>query len=184
MLAGSIFYVAFIGQFWHPNGPLLYASSVALGMGAAILWTAQGVFLAVNSESATIGRNSGLFWAMFQSSQLLGNAFVFFEMRGKDDFGQSERHLIVGVLLVVCAIGASLFLAMRPTPWVLHQREDQQPADTPVSAFKRSWQLLWTPRMLLLCLTFAYSGLELTFISGVYGACLGFTRSFGSAAKR
>jgi len=56
-------------------------------------------------------------------------------------------------------------------------------ADSPFAALRRSWQLLWTPDMLLLCLTFAYSGLELTFFSGVYGTCVGFTKSLGPLAK-
>ncbi len=44
-----------------------YVVSVLIGCGAAILWTAQGVYLALNSNDLTISRNSGLFWALFQS---------------------------------------------------------------------------------------------------------------------
>ncbi len=38
--------------------------------------------------------------------------------------------------------------------------------------------------MLLLSLVFLYTGLELTFFSGVYGACVGFTRSLGAAEAK
>jgi hypothetical protein len=43
-----------------------YTVSVLVGIGAAILWTAQGVYLADNSNDSTISRNSGIFWALFQ----------------------------------------------------------------------------------------------------------------------
>ena len=32
-----------------------------------VLWTGQGSFLTLNSKGDTMGRNSGIFWALFQS---------------------------------------------------------------------------------------------------------------------
>ena len=43
--------------------------------------------------------------------------------------------------------------------------------------------LLFTKNMLLLMITFGYTGLTLTFWSGVYGTCLGRTKHFGEEAK-
>lgn len=40
-----------------------------------------------------------------------------------------------------------------------------------------------TPRMLMLVVTFCYTGLMLTFWSGVYGTSIGRTKSFGDDAK-
>lgn len=31
-----------------------------------VIWTGQGNFLTINSDSETIGRNSGVFWALLQ----------------------------------------------------------------------------------------------------------------------
>lgn len=33
---------------------------------SVVLWTAQGNVLAINSNDVTIGRNSGIFWALLQ----------------------------------------------------------------------------------------------------------------------
>jgi len=41
MFLGSLLYALFIGQFWQPNTIILYLCSAILGLGAAILWTAQ-----------------------------------------------------------------------------------------------------------------------------------------------
>lgn len=43
-----------------------YSVSILVGIGAALLWTAQGVYLTVNSDDSTISRNSGIFWTLFQ----------------------------------------------------------------------------------------------------------------------
>jgi hypothetical protein len=45
---------------------MYYTVSVLVGIGAAILWTAQGVYLAVNSDESTISRNTGIYWALLQ----------------------------------------------------------------------------------------------------------------------
>ncbi len=43
-----------------------YIVSILVGIGAALLWTGQGVYLAINSDDLTISQNSGIFWALFQ----------------------------------------------------------------------------------------------------------------------
>ena len=37
----------------------------------SVLWTGQGNFLTVNSDSETISRNSGIFWALLQFRSVL-----------------------------------------------------------------------------------------------------------------
>jgi hypothetical protein len=44
-----------------------YTVSILMGLGAATLWTAQGVYLSQNSDDSTISRNTGIFWALFQT---------------------------------------------------------------------------------------------------------------------
>ncbi len=52
-----------------------------------------------------------------------------------------------------------------------------------MEAARRSLRLLKTRKMFLLMWTFFYTGLELTFFSGVYGPCVGFTEAMGKNAK-
>ena len=178
MLLGSLLYSVYIGQFAILNDYLLYISSAALGFGAAILWTAQGNFLTINSDQMTMTRNSGIFWAMMQSSMLIGNTYVYTQFKGETDISSETRTNVVSVFFVLSCIGSFVILIMRPTPWVIHDDPLNRP-DTPRQALKKAWDLIWTPSMLLLCLTFFYTGLELTFWSGVYGPCIGFTLDFG-----
>jgi Ion channel regulatory protein UNC-93 len=45
---------------------MYYTASALVGIGAALLWTAQGAYLAVNSDESTVSRNTGIFWALIQ----------------------------------------------------------------------------------------------------------------------
>uniref|UniRef100_A0A8C6T9A3 UNC93-like protein MFSD11 n=1 Tax=Neogobius melanostomus TaxID=47308 RepID=A0A8C6T9A3_9GOBI len=109
MFASGLLYSGYIAAFILPFTWSFYLTSVLIGIGAAMLWTAQGQFLVENSEASTINKNTGMFWALLQC-----------------------RY--------------------RP-----HDKRD--------------------------CPCMAYSGLELSFYSGVYGTCIGATTHFGGAAK-
>ena len=91
LVFGSIFYILYVAQISYPNNMLLYACSGLLGFGGALLWVAQGNFLTLNSTSETMERNSGYFFAIFQSSQVWGNIFVFFQLQNVDDIDYETR---------------------------------------------------------------------------------------------
>lgn len=58
----------------------------------AVIWTAQGNYLTENSTEETMGRNSGLFWAMLQGSLLFGNLFFFLELEGVESVTSKEKY--------------------------------------------------------------------------------------------
>ena len=95
MVVGGVIYSLYIAQIIYPNVYLLYGGSVLIGIGAAVIWTAQGNFLTLNSDPGTMTRNSGVFWAMLQMSMLIGNTFVFFAFQGKTDIDKTTRTTAV-----------------------------------------------------------------------------------------
>ena len=114
LVFGSIFYILYVAQISYPNNMLLYASSGLLGFGGALLWVAQGNFLTLNSNSETMERNSGYFFAIFQSSQVWGNIFVFFQLQNVDDIDYETRltvSSIDNVFLMVYSLNLFLFLS-------------------------------------------------------------------------
>ncbi len=167
MILGSVWYATYIASFFYLNEALLYSASAMLGIGAALIWTAQvmgsesideysystahvlhvilncrsirkqGAFLTVNSEEATMSRNSGIFWAMFQCSLLIGNTFAYFQFKEDDDISEEERTVFVAVLFTAGCAGVVVFFFLLPTPWDKDMRADQKP-DTPKTAFLRS----------------------------------------------
>nr|XP_020018102.1 UNC93-like protein MFSD11 isoform X3 [Castor canadensis] len=174
-----------------------YTASVFIGIAAAVLWTAQGNCLTINSDEHTIGRNSGIFWALLQSSLFFGNLYIYFAWQGKTQISESDRRTVFIALTVISLVGTVLFFLIRKpeSENVLGEDESSDDQDLEVNesaqnnvtkavdAFKKSLKLCVTKEMLLLSVTTAYTGLELTFFSGVYGTCIGAINKFGTEEK-
>ncbi|XP_071493100.1 UNC93-like protein MFSD11 [Diadema antillarum] len=189
MLASAVVYTGFIASFFHPMPGVIFALSALLGIAAAVIWTAQGNFLTMNSSQETMGRNSGLFWAMLQCSLLFGNLFFFLEMRGKDDITTKVRVTVFIVLTAVSGAGVLTFLLLVKPPEEMQgpatiqefeeSSESRANLRDALRAFVRSVKLLFTKEMLMLSITNFYTGIELTFFSGVYGTAISNTHMFG-----
>ena len=151
-----------------------------------------------------MSRNAGLFWAIMISSHFFGNIFAFSLFRDLEDIDSHTRSLVGSVLLTVTSVGAVLLLALRPPPESAGQEAAEEASSTasekhnsaavvkdekvrvvpvkrttlpsPVGALLASGRLFATRNMLLLSLTFLYTGLHLNLWSAVYGTCLGFTQ--------
>ncbi|NWQ58886.1 MFS11 protein, partial [Neopipo cinnamomea] len=196
MVVSGIFYSLYIAVFIQPTTWAFYTASVFIGIAAAVLWTAQGNCLTVNSDENTIGRNSGVFWALLQFSLFFGNLYIYFAWQGKTHISESDRRTVFIALTVISLVGTVLFFLIRK------QEDTKAPGDEDstneilgesssarnkmmraVAAFKKSITLSFTKEMLLLSVTTAYTGLELTFFSGVYGTCIGAVNRFGSEEK-
>ncbi|KAK0098077.1 hypothetical protein PV326_011376 [Microctonus aethiopoides] len=196
---GSCCYAIFIASFLTPSAVFLYTASAVLGAGGSFLWTGHGQYLTENSDSETMSRNAGIFWAIFQSSLFAGNLFVYF-MFNESKIESSTRQLVFWVLTALSILGTSLlgFLRRPPHKLSLGEAEGVSSADKELAmpepkgekgcsaawnAFKDALKLFTTRKMMLLSLTFIYTGLALTFFSGVYSSSIGFTEAMGEKRK-
>ncbi|XP_054249773.1 UNC93-like protein MFSD11 isoform X1 [Indicator indicator] len=196
MVVSGVFYSLYIAVFIQPATWAFYTASVFIGIAAAVLWTAQGNCLTVNSDENTIGRNSGVFWALLQSSLFFGNLYIYFAWQGKTHISESDRRTVFIALTVISLVGTVLFFLIRKQEDTKAPGEEdsaneiledsssaQNRLTRAVAAFKKSIKLSFTKEILLLSVTTAYTGLELTFFSGVYGTCIGAVNRFGSEEK-
>ncbi|XP_068435112.1 UNC93-like protein MFSD11 [Clinocottus analis] len=200
MFLSGLLYSGYIAVFIVPSTWSFYFTSVLIGIAAAMLWTAQGHFLVENSDASTINRNTGMFWALLQCSMLFGNLYIYLDWRGRTEISDGSRRNIFLSLLVASVLGTLSFLLLRKSHGeeeLLCEEEGQSLLSAGVtyrnrastamqeakSDLKTILQLLRTKSILLLSPCMAYSGLELSFYSGVYGTCLGATTQFGDSAK-
>lgn len=199
ILTGACCYILFLASFLWPQTVLLYAGSCIIGLGAALIWTGHGQYLTENSDSSTMSRNTGIFWVIFQFSIFAGNIFVYYEFK-EPKIDASQREFVFSVLTGVGCLGTCLLVALRKVSHslVLGEAEGVSSADKelriPEPARKKPLLAAWnaladaltlfiTPRMLLLSLMFLYTGLLLTFYSGVYSSSIGFTKVLGEFRK-
>ncbi|EMP23765.1 UNC93-like protein MFSD11 [Chelonia mydas] len=110
---------------------------------------------------------------------------------------ESDRRTVFIALTVFSLVGTFLFFLIRKSEESNILEEEvsstdestvdnssvQSKATRAVDAFKRSIKLYFTKEILLLSVTTAYTGLELTFFSGVYGTCIGAVNRFGTEEK-
>ncbi|XP_065549923.1 UNC93-like protein MFSD11 [Lathamus discolor] len=196
MVVSGVFYSLYIAVFIQPTTWAFYTASVFIGIAAAVLWTAQGNCLTVNSDENTIGRNSGVFWALLQSSLFFGNMYIYFAWQGKTHISESDRRTVFIALTVISLVGTVLFFLIRKQEDTKAPGEENSTNEIPgdrssaqnkmtraLAAFKKSIKLSFTKEIMLLSVTTAYTGVELTFFSGVYGTCIGAVNRFGSEAK-
>ncbi|KAL0278554.1 UNVERIFIED_CONTAM: hypothetical protein PYX00_000347 [Menopon gallinae] len=185
MLIGGAFYTLFIFSFLFLEKWLLYVVSVLVGVGAALIWTGQGNYLILNSDEKTMSRNAGVFWAMVQCSLFFGNLFVFFKFKETDEMKGIEedtKNVVFTVLGIVSALGIVFLAVLRPAE-SSDGKVVQSEYTGPVDALKSSLKLFATKQMLLLLVTFFYTGIELSFFSGVYSTSIGHTKSLGADVK-
>ena len=80
----------------------MYIASVLLGSGSAVLWAAQSEFLHIQSlTDEMMMRNTGLFWALFQLSLVIGNIYIYFEWNGQNEVSKSEiNQLFFGLSIL------------------------------------------------------------------------------------
>ncbi|CAF4085800.1 unnamed protein product [Rotaria sordida] len=183
MFLGGTTYFLYVLSFIYPMTWSYYIVSVLIGIGAAVLWTAQGVYLANNSNDLTISRNSGIFWALFQVSLLIGNIYIYIVLK-TEMIDRATRIPLFIVFSIVSAIGLVLFLFIIWRSYVEKNRETlnhtvEERRNTLigiVQTLKIAVKLLKTRHMLLLLIPFAYSG--------VYGTCIGHYVKYGDTRKR
>ena len=82
MFVGSIFYILLVLANMYPRYWTLVPASAGVGVGAAVLWTSQGIYMsrcAAREAAATgepvdavTGRLNGLFWTAFQFNGAVG----------------------------------------------------------------------------------------------------------------
>uniref|UniRef100_A0A7E4VE86 UNC93-like protein MFSD11 n=1 Tax=Panagrellus redivivus TaxID=6233 RepID=A0A7E4VE86_PANRE len=192
MVLAALTYAIFQACFLFLNEACLYISSALIGVGAAVIWTAQGKYIAINSTSETATKHSSLFWGISQICLALGGVFLYivFKDAGRDPvISNSTIFVLYGVFTAVTLVGVGLLALLRmPSNEVLLGSSESSSEEEVVLSTKEivvsTMRLLTTRRMAFLSLAFMYTGIELSFWSGIYPTCISFTKALGDNTKR
>lgn len=105
---GAMTYALYVFAAIAPETVVLISSSVVIGIGASLLWTAQGHFLSLNSNPENVGSNSGAFWSIFMVNSIIGNLLAAFLIR----LGYSNGFVFT-VLFFLALVGIAMLLFLR-----------------------------------------------------------------------
>lgn len=91
----------------------------------------------------------------------IGNLFVFFAFKNKETIDKSTRNIVIWTLSVIALIGL-IFMCLLPKP-TKEREEDEENAEEeevsgPIEALVKAAKLFVTKNMLMLSLTFLYTG--------------------------
>lgn len=129
------------------------------GVGAAMLWTAQGRFMMEYSNGSDGGRLFAIFWAFLNSASVVGGFLTFFYFGGKD--ADASTGLFV-IFLVVVVVGSLVtFLLTEPPPKAAAGGPETDLESTSwTTEMVNTLSLFGSRRMLILLLIFFYTGMN------------------------
>ncbi|KAH7721085.1 Ion channel regulatory protein [Aphelenchoides avenae] len=193
MVSAAVFYGLFEAGFLFLNEVFLYISSALLGFSAAVLWSANGKFMSLNSTKETAGKHSGLSFAIYQSSSIFGGIFLLFIFNATEGTGipESTVRILYTAFTVTSALGIAILVFLRTgAPPATSKSSVASVATLKEQPILSHWQitlstfkLCATAPMLLMAVGFAYSGIELSFRSAIFPTCISFTQRLGSNTK-
>lgn len=148
-----------------------------------------------------MARNSGILWAMLQSSLVAGAVFLYFVLN-HGDFPSSYRILYT-VFAIVSSAGVITLCALPGSPPFSLEETLQDPLfdenvdELDISSssitlvptgwkedFRNTFRLLATKEMVLLSVCFLFSGIETTFYTGVYTACISASTALNMGSEK
>lgn len=161
-------YTAYAAANIYFEAALLYSASVLIGIGAAILWCAQGGYITRLSqiheklnqlgEGSSLGSFNGMFWSFFQASQILGSALVALL-----HWQCIEEFAICTILTAISLSGCLLFVWLQNPDEIV--ADDVKPVTVPVKLSDSLYQ--WADgKLVFLFPLFMLSGLTTAFMFG------------------
>ncbi|KAF9908576.1 hypothetical protein EC991_009721 [Linnemannia zychae] len=153
---GCLSYVLYAGSLLCYNhtkaGAFTIASGGILGVGAGMLWTAQGAMMMAYPREQDKGKFIGYFWAIFNMGAVLGSVIslaINFNVTEVQSLGDSTYI----VFLVIMGVGTLTALSLAPASSVTHSNGDHikiQEFPTWIGEIKAILKLFFEWRMVVL----------------------------------
>lgn len=165
MFWGAAMYVLYMGSCIHVIPAVVLVFSVVIGAGSAVLWVAFGAYLIKCSSKENYGRNSGLFWSIFQFSNVFGNLGAYFVFNHLGNLALFIGFTIVGGLGTLSLLFLGKPHHVGPDPNIPSRLSV---ALSPLQQAFEALKLAITPHMVLLAPMMFFSGYELSFWTGAF----------------
>jgi len=151
LVFGAFLYTVFQIANLYPREYTLYPTAAIMGVGASVLWTSQGVYQTRCATPETAGRHSGIFWGIFQWSQITGNIISSLLLH-------TASATVLFTVFSICGGVSTVLFFFLPNRNVSSQEMEKEKL-TPVELAKKMVIMVRTNRQLqLLFPAFIWSG--------------------------
>jgi MFS family permease len=147
-----------------------------LGVGAAMLWTAQGRLVLEWSDGTDAARLYGIFWSIFNCSALFGGLLSFVYFSSHDT--KAPTGLFIGFLALIFVGSACVFLLAKPPGSAAALAAAQAEGRWQAEAVE-TVRLFGTRKMLLLGPLFWYTGFNQPYQLNTFGNRMFSARTLG-----
>ncbi|ORY40508.1 MFS general substrate transporter [Rhizoclosmatium globosum] len=171
MFFASLTYCAFafanVGALIHSGDAntqlgILLPSAILIGFGASILWASEGTYLMRCATKQTIGRYSGVFFAIYCGSAAFSPLFTALMLQANVDkitaFGLLGGFSVLGSCILI-------YIWSRPDPSNPDVEPTSQSEKSKTPLFLQSAQIIFSPKMLLVSVLVYFYTWEFAFIN-------------------
>ncbi|XP_033207911.1 UNC93-like protein MFSD11 [Belonocnema kinseyi] len=203
ILIGSLSNAFYMCSFLWPEVILMYSASAIQGLGYGLAWIGATQYIVENSNSTTVSQKFGIFYGINQLSNIVGNLIVYFSFTGTT-YDKSTRELIFTILVIFSVISVVFAILLRKPPQIEKisiepiatvtkemipenreiLRKTVSTLNLMMEGLKSLITLIITTDINLLLPIFVYSGLIFSFNSGIFTACVGFTKKISSSPEK
>ncbi|ORX64054.1 MFS general substrate transporter [Basidiobolus meristosporus CBS 931.73] len=144
LLFGGATYTIYAGSLLymqkHRAEAFVITASAILGIGAGILWTAQGVIMMSYPPENEKGRSVAIFWVIFNLGGVMG-AWIPFGIEYNNPHGGSSYSTYVAFLCIMCC-GAAMGMLLLPPEKVIRDDGSRVQVDKFENAFVEAKEIL------------------------------------------
>ncbi|CAK5096081.1 unnamed protein product [Meloidogyne enterolobii] len=188
LVTAGLVYVLFLAGFLNVHQWFLYATSALLGLAAAVLWTAQGKYLTLNSTPQSAGRHSSLFLCCAQACLSCGGLFLLIvfllapdnennnqilqqnQTTTNTSFTSENVKLLYSFFTGIALIGVIVLSLLPPTQRNTQEQQNKEEKEEVfiLTEINSIFKIAKTPKMLALAVVFANTGILLSFWSSIF----------------
>lgn len=115
---------------------------------------------------------------------VIGNLFCYFQFQDIKVISFKDRQRTYTVLSIIAFIGCIPFLFLKRDKSADDSKINCHVEADPLTAFKNSFTLLKTKKMMMISVCSFYAGLEMSFYLSIYATAISYTKSFGPDSSK
>ncbi|RCN50659.1 hypothetical protein ANCCAN_03272 [Ancylostoma caninum] len=198
VFVGSALFTVYQAGFFMLNAYYYYASQALMGVGFAMYFCGQGLYMSEHSTRESISRNSTLVSAISNCSMLVGGITLFIISYVREhnvaviealtttvapiyrNFSNNEIYVIYGAFLTFSLISNIIFALMPVKGTKESEKFETIDKATLRTQLRNLLDTALEPRMILLSPFFVFYGFHISYFLGSYPTTFAFTKSLST----